>query len=346
MRVQLPGINTVKKKLASGERKTYYYAWKGGPRIKGEFGSDEFIASYHEERAKRVVSPEGTLQSVLDAYQRTPAFIDLAARTRADYVKQIKRIEAEFGEMELDALTDRRTRNDILTWRDNLAHKSRRQADYAYAVLALILAWAFNRGLVLTNPCERGGKVYRSKRVENIWSQDDEAAFLKSAPEHLKLAFMMALWTGQRQGDLLKLPWSAYDGERVRLKQSKTGARVSIPVGAPLKAMLDVAPKKAVLILTTTNDTAWTESGFRASWRTAVQKAGITGVTFHDLRGTAVTRLALADCSESEIATITGHSLKDVGAILDAHYLRRDDGLATSAIRKREAHEAGTKAPN
>ncbi|MFL5101979.1 MAG: hypothetical protein ACJ8E5_15410 [Xanthobacteraceae bacterium] len=63
--------------------------------------------------------------------------------------------------------------------------------------------------------------------------------------------------------------------------------------------------------------------GFRASWRKACVAAGIVGVTFNDLRGTAVTRLALAGCTEAEIATITGHSLRDVRSILDAHYAPR-----------------------
>ena len=49
----------------------------------------------------------------------------------------------------------------------------------------------------------------------------------------------------------------------------------------------------------------------------------VVGVTFNDLRGTAVTRLAMAGCTEAEIATITGHSLRGVRAILDTHYLSR-----------------------
>lgn len=65
-------------------------------------------------------------------------------------------------------------------------------------------------------------------------------------------------------------------------------------------------------------------------------KAGVKGVTFNDLRGTAVTRLALAECTEAEIATITGHSLRDVRSILDAHYLHRDLALGERAIRKLE----------
>src|SRR5262249_28278576 len=85
-----------------------------------------------------------------------------------------------------------------------------------------------------------------------------------------------------------------------------------------------------------TNGRPWTESNFRLSWWQACKKAGIVGVTFNDLRGTAVTRLALVGCTEPEIATITGHSLRDVRSILDAHYLHRDIELARSAITKLE----------
>jgi integrase len=231
-----------------------------------------------------------------------------------------------------------------MAWRDKLAVDSgRRQADYAWSVLALILAWALDRGLVAANPCEKGGRVYRGSRADKVWTVDDEATFLKCAPAHLHLPLMLALWTGQRQGDLLRLAWSAYDGTRIRLKQSKTGARVSIPVGSPLKAALDSTTKRGPMILTSTDKRPWTSDGFRASWRKACAKSGIVGVTFNDLRGTAVTRLALAGCTEAEIATITGHSLRDVRSILDAHYLHRDPALADRAIAKLEK---GTRTPN
>jgi integrase len=160
----------------------------------------------------------------------------------------------------------------------------------------------------VANPCEKGGRVYRGSRADKIWTIDDEAAFLKSAPSHLLLPLILALWTGQRQGDLPRLPWSAYDGTRIRLKQSKTGARVSIPVGAPLKAALDAAAKRGPMVLTSSEDRPWTSDGFRASWRKACVRAGIVGVTFNDLCGTAVTRLALASCTEAEIATIAGYA--------------------------------------
>lgn len=80
------------------------------------------------------------------------------------------------------------------------------------------------------------------------------------------------------------------------------------------------------------------EDGFRSSWGKGFDRAGIDeDLTFQDLRGSAVIRLALAGCGVPEIATFTGHSLKDVESILDKHYLGRDIRLAESAARKLEA---------
>jgi len=119
-------------------------------------------------------------------------------------------------------------------------------------------------------------------------------------------------------------------------------------VSRALKAALDeeARTKKAVTILTTTKWTTWTSHGFSATWRKTLAKAGVTGLTFHDLRGTAVTRLALAGCSEAEVATFTGHSLRDVAAILDAQFLSRDSRMAVSALGKWESYEARTNNPN
>jgi integrase len=322
--------------LADGSEKTYWYAWRGGPRLTGDYGSPEFIASFNAAIATKVIAPDGRLLSLLQVYQQSTDFRGLRDRTRADYIKQILKIEQKFGDAPIKVLADPRTRGIFLEWRDQLALSSQRQADYAWTVLARVLSWAKDRGKITVNPCERGGRVYHGTRVDFVWSVEDEAAFLEHAPAHLHLPLLLALWTGQRQGDLLRLPWSAYNGATIRLRQSKTGARVEIPVGAPLKAALDTTTKRGPILLTSTDKRPWTPDGFRASWGKACKKAGISNVTFNDLRGTAVTRLALVGCTEAQIATITGHSLRDVRSILDAHYLHRDIELARSAITKLE----------
>ncbi len=343
MRIRLKGLNSRRKKLADGRIVTYWYAWKGGPSLPGTPGSAEFIAAYNEAITRKKQPSADVLLSLLQGYQASDNFLGRAARTRSDYVKQIKKIEAEFADFPLAALNDRRTRAEFLAWRDRMAIASRRQADYAFQVLALVLSWAQNRGLIAINPCARGGRLYKAERTDDVWTDADEAAFLKTAPAHLHLPLLLALWTGQRQGDLLKLTWSAYDGSTIRLRQGKSGARVVIPVGRPLKLLLDETTRRSPLVLVNSDGVPWTPDGFRSSWRKACIKSGVTDLTFHDLRGTAVTRLAVAGATVAEIATLTGHSLRDVSAILDAHYLSRDPALGEAAIRKLEKR---TKSPD
>lgn len=104
---------------------------------------------------------------------------------------------------------------------------------------------------------------------------------------------LLALWTGQRQGDLLQLTWPNYDGKTIRRRQGKGKARVAIPVGSVLKAALDARrPEKAIgNILLNTRGEPWTDDGFRVSWRKAFLRAEIDReLHFHDLRGTAIIR--------------------------------------------------------
>src|SRR5215831_4385682 len=101
MRVRLKKINWTTKRLANGTTKTYWYAWRGGPLLEGKPGTPEFIASYNaavaQDSAKPVVGK--TPSSLLDYFQSTSEFKnDISARTQADYIKQIKIIEAEFGD--------------------------------------------------------------------------------------------------------------------------------------------------------------------------------------------------------------------------------------------------------
>src|SRR5262249_21450210 len=157
MRVRLRGINSKRKKLADGSFKTYYWAWKGGPPLRGKPGSPEFIASYNEAVAQKVTPPRGRLLSVLQEYQASDEFLDRAPRTRSDYVGKIKLIEKAFGDFPLSAMSDKRTRGIFKAWRERLALSSRRQADYAWVVLARVLSFGMDRGLVAANPCARGG---------------------------------------------------------------------------------------------------------------------------------------------------------------------------------------------
>jgi integrase len=142
------------------------------------------------------------------------------------------------------------------------------------------------------------------------------------------------------------LPWSAFDGTHIRLRQSKTGVSVIIPVAAPLKAALDATPRCSGIILLSSDGRPWTSHGFSSSWRKACKKAGVTDVTFNDLRGTFVTRAAIAGGTEPEIAAVTGHTLRGLRAILDTNYLHRDPALGENLFKKLEAGRFANRAAN
>jgi integrase len=176
-----------------------------------------------------------------------------------------KKSRRHLGCFPTGALSDRRARDEFLTWRDKLAQSSLRQAEYTLVVFAAILAWAKNRGKIPVNPLERIGRIYNGNRAEIIWRDEDEAAFMRVASAPMRLAMMLALWTGQRQGDLLRLTWAAYDGAWIRIAQSKTGVRLSIPVGKPLRDVLDLAKRQSPFILANSDGAPWTPDGFRSS---------------------------------------------------------------------------------
>jgi integrase len=340
------GVHKVKRPLASGGFSLHFYAWRGGPRIGAAPDTPEFLAEWQRLTAGRDAPRHhtGTLQELITAYQKSPAFTDLAAETREGYVRRIRKIEAEFGDLPLAALPDPRTRGEMLDWRDAMTGK--REGDYCLTVLARVLSWAKDRGRITVNPLERPGRLYSGSRAEIIWQDAEIEALLAKASQAVRLPVLLALHTGQREGDLLRLTWAAYDGQVIRLRQAKGGRHVRIPVTAELKAALDATRRVAVTICATSRKQVWTSDGFRASFTKAKEAAAITGRTFHDLRGTAVTRLAVAGCTVPEIATITGHDLKTVETILSKHYLGRVQALGDSAIAKLEKHRAGTPTVN
>ena len=173
-RVRLKGIDTAHKRLADGSTRVYHYAWRGGPRLDGAAGSPEFVASYNAAVATKPTRRKAAaLESIVDAYLDGAAFAAKSPRTQSDYRKLARGIVAEFGDMPIKAVGDRRARGVFLDWRDRLAKQSPRQADYAMAVLALILAWAKDRGVIDVNPVQGPGKVYSAARTDKIWRQEE-----------------------------------------------------------------------------------------------------------------------------------------------------------------------------
>ena len=249
----------------------------------------------------------------------------------------------------LAALDDPRVRKDFLDWREKVAITSgEREADNRLSAISAMLTWAVDRGQANANHLRGFRRMYHADRSEIIWLPEHIASFMKVAPIEMQRAIILALHTGQREGDLLRLPWSGYDGLRIGLRQGKArrggrlGPLVEIPCTGALRRMLDGMERVSPLILTTKTGQSLKKRYFARLWNEAMERAGLQSVLlpgsdqwvelhFHDLRGTAVTMLSEAGCTPQQIATITGHSLKTVHRILE-RYLARTRGLAEEAI--------------
>ncbi len=343
--METPGLYRRPSKLADGTPVVYYYAWRGGPRLLSPPHSPEFVAEWQAAvaaRPKPGSTATGLFQDIIGAYRASPDFRNLAEETRKGYARRIAKIEAEYGDLPIRTLANPQLRGDMLDWRDMMAQTHPREADYCLSVLQAILSWAWNRRRIPGHPLERNlGRTWRGSRIDRVFGAA-EIAMLGTMPAHIRLPAMIALETGQREGNVLRLTWAAYDGQALNVHQTKTGARVRVPLTRELRALLDATPRRAVTICTTSRGTPRTLDGFRTSW----SKVKPDGLTFHDLRGTAVTRLAVAGCTVPEIAAISGHSLNSVQTILARHYLHNDPRIAESGVIKLEKHKARTAAVN
>jgi integrase len=350
VRANITGVFPVYKTLKDGTRKTYWYHRETGQRLRGEPGSSEFIADL--AAAEKLIRDRlaGTFNNLVRHYTLSTEFDrNLQPSTQSEYRRLLTKAEAEFGDMPIAALDDPHVRRDFMNWREKVARTSgEREADHRLSAISAMLTWAVDRGQITVNNLRGFKRLYHADRSEIIWLPEHVAAFMAVASIEMQRALILALHTGQRQADILRLPWSAYDGREITLRQGKArrgraqGSPVVVPCTAALRRMLDDMERCSPLILTTKTGMAFKKRYFARRWYETATAAGLGNVTlprsdqpvrlhFHDLRGTCVTLLSESGCTPQQIATITGHSLKTIYMILE-RYLARTRGLAEQAI--------------
>jgi integrase len=332
VRVELKGIA---KTTAKG--RTYYYAWRGGPRLSGEPGSPKFMASYNEAVESRRTPEPGRFKSVVVLYKASPEYNKLADSTRAQWSKWLDRVADYFGELRI-AQFDRpeKIRPVIRRWRNQWAEKPR-TADYGMQVLSRVLSYAVDPlSKIASNPCEGIKQLYTGDRSEIIWTESDIVLLKKTCSAEITWAVDLASHTGLRLSDLLRLSWSHVEEDAIRFSTGKSRGRreAIIPLYDELREVLARIPKRSPIILTSSKRRPWTADGFGSSFNTAKQEAGIADkdLHFHDLRGTAATKFYIAGLSVRVIAEILAWSEDQVERIIRRYVAR--SAATKAAIRQ------------
>lgn len=336
-------MRNVKRSTAKG--RTYYYHRPTGLRIPGEPGTPEFdgeyrrlegIAAENADAAMPVVCK--TLGALMTAYRGSPAFLDKAAATKADYLEAMNWLKP-LHDMPLERIDT----PAMARLRDQ-AFKTRKRwfANHLLRFLSALFNWGRPYGYMTINPCESVPKIRkpRGERVVNRpWSASEFAIVMEAMPPELRVAVALGAHAGLREGDAIRLTWSAYDGAVIETRQLKTGDPVWVPAHSVLRAILDTAPRRAVTIVTGAKGLPFTESGFRARFFKVIRKLVAEGkvqpgLTFHGLRHTAATMLADAGCDTRDIMAITGHRTEAMVRRYTEHADQKR--RATAAISKLE----------
>jgi integrase len=334
--VELKGLHRVR---AKGH--TYYYAWRGGPRLEGEPGTAEFQASWNEAIAARRTPDASRFRGVVVLYKASSAWLDLADSTRRNWAPWLDRISDHFGELSIAQFArPEKIRPVIRKWRAGFA-ATPRTADYGMQVLSRVLAYCVDPlAKIPSNPCEGIKALYSGSRAEIIWTDADIAHLKKTCSPEIAHAVDLAAHTGLRLGDLLKLCWSHVGDDAIVIATGKSGRRreAIIPLYDALRDVLAMIPRRSPVILTNSRQRPW--SGFGASFTKAKAKAWPAGenLNFHDLRGTAATKFYLAGLAEREIAEIMGWEEESVKKIIRRYV----DRQAALKARIRKLNEART----
>lgn len=348
------GLQKVRRKHKDGSVAVHYY-WRSPRRkLPGQPGDFEFEQAYAElttSSADPLDTPANFGQIAM-RYLAAEEFTDLAESTQGEYLRSVKKLRAYFGDLPTRLLDEKAIRQEFIKYRTERQNDGLRAADHDISVLKVILTFAIDQSWISANHAAGMKRKYKSDRSAFLWRPEHFKALFGalegySNKDEIRLATILAIYTGQRQGDLLKLRWNhivphkdrnGHQRQYLRFKQSKGNVDIMIPLHEDLLPWLESAPHTAVTILTNSAGKPWTTDGFKSSWYKAIKRAGpaLADLHFHDLRGTAVTLLADAECANAEIAAITGHSLKRVDDILK-YYLIGTTKQAVNAMTKSEA---------
>jgi integrase len=340
IRVNLKGIAKV-----TARGRTYWYAWRGGPRLRGEPGSAEFVASYREAHESLRAPDTNGFHSLVVMYRASVEFEKLAASTKRKWNPWLDRIGDHFGELQI-AQFDRpeKIRPVIRQWRNRWADKPR-TADYGLQVLSRVLSHAVDPlGKLAGNACEGIKQLYTGDRSEIVWTAADISQLKSACVPEVAWAVDLASHTGLRLGDLLRLSWSHVGDDAITIPTGKSGGRreAIVPLYDALQSILARTPRRSTAVLTNRRGRAWTVSGFTSAFNRAKHAAGMAdrNLHFHDLRGTAATRFYTAGLSERVVAEILGWREENVARIIRRYVDRA--ALTKQIVRQLNRDKPGT----
>ena len=145
--------------------------------------------------------------------------------------------------------------------------------------------------------------------------QDEIVRFVRACESsknpYLKTIVTIAIHTGMRKAEILGLEWERIDlsSARITLYRTKSGKPRGIPINRAVYEVLialEPDPARQGLLFKKRDQRAWGQ--IRTAFEKALEKAGIKGFRFHDLRHTFASHAIMRGATLREVQEVLGHS--------------------------------------
>ncbi len=242
-------------------------------------------------------------------------------------------------------------RTDIVAWRDRRLKEdlSPTTINNGLAVTSAVFRWALERGLTPQNPVQGVRRLKPPKGRETYLTAAEARALVCVAPERTRLFLVIALNTGMRRGEILKLCWRAVDLEQgtILVEDPKNRRPRTVRMNKTLKAevarhALLLGPKRRkpdVQVVAGREGKPYTPWSIRSDLEKAVQACDEIPahkkpkITTHVLRHTAASLMVRAGVPIFDVAKVLGHETIQV-TMRYAHFAPEAGKAAVEALDK------------
>ena len=285
---------------------------------------------------------------------------DLRPRTRELYAALWRLwLEPAWADVPLAKMTAEGWR----TWwvETTAAHPGSTQPAKAYRLARAMLNTAVDDGLLRVNPCRVKGAGREMAAERPVVMPDEVAKIAEAIDERYRLMVLLAAYCSMRFGELAGLRRSrvnplhrsiTIEEQAVELAngtvtfgppKSEAGRRVVhfpaelVPmiehhlatfVGEDPSALLFVTPGQRLAGGRRAPGVALRRTEFRLHWEAARSAVGMTGLHFHDLRGSGATWAATGGATVRELMARLGHATPTVALRYQHATLERDKAIA------------------
>jgi len=235
---------------------------------------------------------KGTMLEQFSRYEKE-VIPTKAPRTQIDNLSEIKNLVKFFGKM----LPANIKPKHVYAYMDARGEKAKTRANREKSLLSSVFSSMIRWGAVESNPCKEV-KSFTEKARDRYVEDWEYQAVLSLAQPIMHAAMEIAVITGMRQGDILKLKFSDLTETGIPLTQNKTGKKQIFEWTESLRAAVNLSKSQkrradiVINIISNERGLAYTSNGFKSNWQRLMNKALETDIiknrfTFHDLRAKA-----------------------------------------------------------